>query len=244
MTTYGYARVSTVEQAEGTSLREQERKIRAIAQFRGTALDSMFVDAGVSGSLALEDRPQGAALVAKLRAGDTLICAKLDRAFRDAADALTKVKAWKALRIKLILTDIGTDPVTENGVSKLFFTILAGFAEWERERILERVNDGRRAKRAQGGFTGGAAPFGYEVVGKGREAVLVPKRGEHEALDTIRRSAEAGMTLRKIAEVIWLKHQIHVSLPTISRIRREFQDERSDEVPRQAGCGLAPHVHG
>lgn len=235
MATYGYARVSTVEQADGTSLAEQERKIRAIAEFRGERVKAVFCDAGVSGSKALEDRPEGAKLVAALKPGDVLICAKLDRAFRDAADALTKVKAWKAKKIRLILCDIGTDPVTENGVSKLFFTILAGFAEWERERILERVNEGRRAKAQKGGFIGGSAPFGFRVVGQGRDARLEADPATYPAFGTIYDCADAGLSLRKISELVELKHNCKVSYQAVRRILADREHERANEISGTAG---------
>ncbi|MEX3555204.1 MAG: recombinase family protein [Burkholderia gladioli] len=218
MATYGYTRVSTAEQADGTSLDEQARKITALAEFRGETLACLYRDAGVSGSVALEDRPQGAELVRVLRPGDVLICAKLDRAFRDATDALTKVKAWKDRGVRLILADLGTDPVTENGVSKLFFTILAGFAEWERDRIRERTAEGRRAKKDKGGHIGGRAPFGYRVVGTGRDALLEKDPETFPALETIYECADAGVSLRKTSALVALRHGCKISHIAVNRI--------------------------
>ncbi|MDI3304674.1 MAG: recombinase family protein [Burkholderia multivorans] len=242
MATYGYTRVSAIDQADGTSLEEQARKINAIADFRGEKVERIFVDAGVSGSTALEQRPEGKKLAKALKKGDVLICAKLDRAFRDAADALEKMKTWKQAGIKLILTDMGTEPVTENGVSKLMFTILAGFAEWERERILERINDGRRAKRAKGGFVGGSAPFGFRVVGQGRDAMLEPDPATYPALETIYECADAGLSLRKIAEIVQMKHACTLSYQAVRRILKDRESERTVEVSRPARRGRAAHV--
>ena len=51
---YGYARVSTERQSEsGLGLEEQERRIRGRALENGWELETIFVDAGVSGSIAL-----------------------------------------------------------------------------------------------------------------------------------------------------------------------------------------------
>ena len=62
---YGYARVSTVMQAdEGESLDVQQRTIAGYAQMHGLAVERVFVERGVSGSKPLGDRPQGAALLA------------------------------------------------------------------------------------------------------------------------------------------------------------------------------------
>lgn len=221
MTTYGYVRVSTVEQGNGSSPAEQEQKIRGLAMMRGEQVARIFSDIGVSGSIDLADRPDGGVLAALLKAGDVLIVAKLDRAFRDAADALAKAKQWQKAGVKLILADMGNEPVTENGNSKLFFTVLAGFAEWERTRILERTNDGRKAKRAAGGFTGGIAPFGYKAVGEGRDAKLVLDPKTHAARSTILECRAAGMSLRATAELAAMKHGITVSYETVRKIERE-----------------------
>lgn len=229
MSTYGYVRVSTVVQGNGTSLDEQERKIRGIALFNGVEVDAIFRDVGVSGSTMLEERPAGADLAAVLQDGDTLICAKLDRAFRDAADALTRAKSWKERGIKLILADLGTDSVTENGISKLFFTIVAGFAEWERERILERVSDGRKAKKAKGGFIGGTVPFGFRVIGTGKDAVLVADPATYPALVTIRTCRENGDSFREISAKIKAIHGADVSYQAVRRILADRDNARTPE---------------
>src|ERR1700682_128104 len=95
----GYARVSTSEQAssEATSLQEQERKCRAIAQLRGAQVFDFvhYVDAGVSGSIPLSRRPAGAEILQTLKAGDVLVAAKLDRLFRSAIDALQTARDLK-----------------------------------------------------------------------------------------------------------------------------------------------------
>jgi site-specific DNA recombinase len=109
-----------------------------------------------------------------------IVSSKCDRLFRSASDALSTVEALKKRGIGVILADIGTDSVTENGSSKLFFSMLAAFAEWEKNRILERMSDGRRGKRARGGHAGGSPPIGFKVVGHGREAKLVPDPHEQE----------------------------------------------------------------
>lgn len=89
MAVYGYVRVSTAHQADqGESLDVQRRQIGGYAQVLGVAVDRTFVEHGVSGSGPFAERPEGAKLLATVRAGDTVIAAKLDRAFRSALDAL------------------------------------------------------------------------------------------------------------------------------------------------------------
>jgi putative DNA-invertase from lambdoid prophage Rac len=170
-----YARCSTEEQAsEGTTtLAEQQRKNRALAMMRGVdGFDIVdYVDAGVSGSIPLCERPEGKRMLKEMKAGDVICAAKLDRIFRSALDALQTVELLKTKQIDLVLLDIGTDPVNGNGISRLFFTMISAFAEFERTRIAERMHDGREAKRRNGGCIG-QVPYGYRKVGSGKTSVL------------------------------------------------------------------------
>jgi DNA invertase Pin-like site-specific DNA recombinase len=171
---YGYVRCSTAEQStdDKTSLQNQERTCRAAATLRGGEIEEMFSDPGISGSVPLFSRPGGGLLLSVLQEGDTIISAKMDRIFRSTSDALQSVEALQKRNIGVVLVDIGVDAVTESGTSKLFFSILAAVAEFERFRIAERNREGRRGKASRGGFIGGEAPYGYTVRGKGSSAVL------------------------------------------------------------------------
>jgi len=203
MPVYGIIRVSTTEQAaEGrTSLDDQRTRITGAAMTNGWAVDRIYSDEGVSGSTPLAERPEGGKLVRALQPGDVVIAAKMDRLFRSAQDALNTVDKFKRAGVKLILVDMGTDPVTENGVSKMLFTVLAAMAEFEKGRILERMADGRKGKKAKGGHTGGQAPYGYRVEGLGRDAVLVEEPGEQIV---IRRAKEliTGSSLRGVVRAL------------------------------------------
>lgn len=218
MTTYAYTRVSTTEQVDGTSLDEQERKARGVAMIRGEEITEVFSDAGVSGSVPLEDRPAGKKLLDVLKKGDTLIVAKLDRIFRNATDALVRSDAFKDKGIKLILVDMGNDPVTENGTGRIFFGMLALVAEFERHRILERTDNGRQAKRAKGGHIGGTAPFGFKVVGLGKDAHLVPVEDQQFAIRDILALSAEGYSLRRIAQHIHVGYGFHISHEAVRRI--------------------------
>jgi DNA invertase Pin-like site-specific DNA recombinase len=218
MAVYGYIRVSTAEQTDGASLEEQTRKIRAIAMLKGVEVARVFEEPGVSGSILLEQRPAGRELLAAVQSGDVLIVSRLDRAFRSAVDAQTKAAAWKRQGIGLIVADMGADPVTDNGVAKLFFGVLSLMAEFERERILERTLEGRHAKRAKHGHIGGTAPFGYRVEGSGKDAHLVEIPEQQAALVTIRKLRDQGLPLRQIAAAIEAEHGLRVSREAIRRI--------------------------
>jgi DNA invertase Pin-like site-specific DNA recombinase len=129
---------------------------------RGFELADLFVDAAVSGSVPIEDRPEGARMLARLKPGDQVITVKLDRMFRSARDALNTLDSLKKRGVSLHMLDMGGD-VTGNGVSRLMFTILSAVAEMERDRASERMRDAKAELRRQGRYAGGNVPFGWRV---------------------------------------------------------------------------------
>ena len=224
MATYGYTRVSTRQQAEaGESLDVQQRQIAGHAMVLGLTVDRTFTEGGVSGSVPLSQRPEGAALLAILKAGDVVIAAKLDRAFRDAGDALDTMKTLKARGVALHLIDLGGD-VTGNGISKLVFTILAAVAEQERDRTRERINQVKQDQRSRGRYLGGKVPFGYTVewdapvLGKKPGGTLVEVPEQQAAIDTARRLRASGAVLRTVREALIADHDVTLSLPTIAAL--------------------------
>jgi putative DNA-invertase from lambdoid prophage Rac len=179
-----YCRCSTLEQAaDGRStLQDQERIVRGIAMARGEASPAVYADPGVSGAVPLHERPMGSKMLSEAEPGDYICASKLDRLFRSSIDALTTVEKLKGQGIGVILADISTEPVSDNGVGKLFFSILAAVADFERERIAERVTLGRASKKARNGHIGGDAPYGYDKSGKGASCILTPNDVEQEVI--------------------------------------------------------------
>lgn len=202
MATYIYRRVSSNGQEDGSSLDTQRERCAALCTLLGVAEQPVVVTDVVSGSMPLDKRPGGSEMCANLKRGDRVIVAKLDRMFRDAADALTRADAFKANGVALHIIDMGVEAVTENGASKMFFGMLALVAEFERSRIRERLAEGQKAKKAKGGHVGGQRPFGYLVEGVGKNATLVPVAKEQDAITTMREMRAAGAPLRKIAETM------------------------------------------
>ncbi|MDI3560174.1 recombinase family protein [Bradyrhizobium sp. Arg816] len=201
MPVYGYCRVSTTEQANGgLSLDTQRQQITGYAMMKGWSVGEFFVESGVSGSVPLAERAAGRQLLERLQPGDVVIAAKLDRAFRSAADALGTLEQLKDEKISLHMIDLGGD-VTGNGISKLVFTILSAVAENERDRIRERVRDVKRHRASQYLFNGGKRPFGFAIEGEGRYRRLVPDPNEQAALARGRTLKAQGKSLREIAQV-------------------------------------------
>jgi putative DNA-invertase from lambdoid prophage Rac len=201
MRVFGYSRVSTSEQAdEGVSLAAQAQQIAGYAMMKGWQVDEHFVERGVSGSMPLADRPEGQRLLAAIGKGDVVVSAKLDRAFRSAADALAVLEELKDQGVGLHLIDLGGD-VTGNGVSKMVFTILAAVAEGERDRIRERIRDAKRHLTAQRIFSGGSRPFGYDIVQDGETRRMVPNPAEMKVIERMQAMRKDGATYRAIGAV-------------------------------------------
>lgn len=187
----GYCRVSTAEQAANnrTSMKEQERIVTGFGMMRGIATydTAFFKDPGVSGATPVDQRPSGAEMLKMARSGDIICASKLDRMFRDSLDALQVSKKLKKEGVELVLLDMGDQPVTSDGMAKCFFTMAAAFATLERERIAERMMDGRRAKAERGGHIGGPPPYGFQKVGTGRDAMLEPDLEEQDIMRQVLR---------------------------------------------------------
>ena len=138
-----YARVSTLDQEPENQLAELRRYITA----RGwTAVE--YVDQGVSG--AKDRRPALDRLVrdAKRRQFDVVACWRLDRLGRNLKHLITLLDDLQALGVAFVSLAEGIDATTPAG--KLQLHILGAIAEFERERIRERVLAGLQRARTQG----------------------------------------------------------------------------------------------
>jgi putative DNA-invertase from lambdoid prophage Rac len=166
---------------------------------RGQPLDQVVVEAGVSGAVPFYERPEGGRLWELVQKGDTVVAAKLDRMFRSAADCLTVVEAFKARGASLFLLDLngGADDVSGNGIARLFLTIVSAFAEFERDRIGERIRQTKRQQKARGEYLGGPPPFGYAHDAERR---LVPVPEQQKAIRRIQKLAAEGLSPYKISD--------------------------------------------
>jgi DNA invertase Pin-like site-specific DNA recombinase len=204
---YGYCRVSTDQQRDsGISLDEQQRKIEARCRENAWSLEHVYVDAGVSGSTPLAQRPEGAKLLRVVQPQDVVIVAKLDPAFRSALDTLTTIQNFKKRGIALWALDLGD--CSGNGVSQLILTVLAAVAEFERSLILERIKDAKRNLRRQGRHMGGGRPFGWRFGnsnGHGRARELIADPEEPAANAEILALRTEGRSLMAIRDVMRAK---------------------------------------
>lgn len=136
---YGYARVSSDGQDRyGNSRQGQTEALKAAGcekvyyeHFTGTKMD----------------RPEFTKLMSELKAGDTLKVTKLDRFARTAADGATKIKELMARGVTVHILNMGLIENTPTG--RLMMQILLAFAEFERDNIMERLNDGKAIAKAK-----------------------------------------------------------------------------------------------
>jgi putative DNA-invertase from lambdoid prophage Rac len=217
MAVYGYVRVSTDMQAEdGQSLDVQQRQLEGWAMQHGRTFDAMHIEAGISGAIPFAERPEGSKLWARLTKGDVLVAPKLDRMFRSAGDCLAVVETLKTRGVSLYLLDLngGADDVSGNGIARLFLTIVSAFAEFERDRIGERIRATKRAQKARGEYLGGRVPFGWRV-GEGGE--LVVDLDQQQALERMRALRAGGASLRTIAATM-IAEGVQVSHEGVKKI--------------------------
>lgn len=194
-----YVRVSTEEQArEGISLAAQEERARAYCLVNGLTLAAILREEGVSAKTPLKRRPEGAKLATLMRRhkASNIIALKLDRLFRNTIDALRTVEAWDKADIAVHIVDMAGQPInTKSAIGRLFLTMLAGFAEFERELISERTLAAMAHKKRLHEYVG-AVPLGFDLDG----VHLVPNLEELAVVGRILRRRASGATLQQIAD--------------------------------------------
>ena len=116
----------------------------------GVAPDRVYTDRGFTGTN--RARPGLDQALAAVRSGDTLVVPKLDRLGRSVPDARFIADALVARGVKLQLGSSLHDPSDPMG--KLFFNILATFAEFEADLIKMRTREGMAVARAKGRLRG------------------------------------------------------------------------------------------
>jgi DNA invertase Pin-like site-specific DNA recombinase len=144
------------------------------------------------------------------------VAAKLDRMFRSASDCLAVVEAFKGRGVSLYLLDLngGADDVSGNGIARLFLTIVSAFAEFERDRIGERIRASKHRQKANNEFSGGSVPFGF-AVGPNRK--LVPVKEQQAAIKRIHTLGAQGHSLRAISADL-VKRGVKLSHVAVGRV--------------------------
>ena len=142
---YGYARVSTKGQAkDGNSLENQ------IETLRENGATEIYSDSFTGTKT---DRPQFNKLLEVLKPGDTLMVTKLDRFARSMTQGSELVNELINKGIKVNILNIGM--MDNTPASKLIRNIFFSFAEFERDMIVERTQEGKAIAKTKEGFKEG-----------------------------------------------------------------------------------------
>lgn len=178
----GYARCSTNKQ----DLTAQRQALKAL----GVPEDRIYTDHGLTGTN--RARPGLDQALAAVREGDVLIVPKLDRLARSVPDARAIAEQLEKKGVKLALGTSVYDPTDPMG--KMFFNILATFAEFEADLIRMRTREGMALARAKGKLRG-----------------KQPKLSDKQQKELMRMHASGDYSISDLAELF------SVSRPTVYR---------------------------
>ena len=169
---YGYARVSTLDQ----------NLDRQVIMLKQCGIDELFTEK-ISGTK--KSRPELDGLLAKLKAGDTVIVESLSRLGRSTKNLIELVELFQSKGVQLVSLKESIDTSTPSG--KLLFTLMSAIAQFERDTIAERTVEGLKAARAKG-----------HVGGR-------PRTKKEKMVHALRLYATGEYTLKEIEELTGVK---------------------------------------
>ena len=161
MAVYLYSRVSLEDQSVANQ--------KLAAQQAGHHIDYVFADTGVSGGVNAMDRPQFAALMAQLKAGDSLVVSAADRIGRKTADVILTVEKFVEMKVKLIILAYGSMDFTSD-IGMAILSVGATFAALERSGLRRRTSQGMARVKAEGVMLGQPPKISPEKLSKMMEA--------------------------------------------------------------------------
>lgn len=185
MAIFGYGRVSTSQQDTENQRLELEQA--------GWTFDFWFTDV-VSGKVPAVQRKAFSEMLSKIRDGETLVVAKLDRLGRDAIDVLQTVRKLADRNIKVIVHQLGTTDLT-SAAGKLLLSMLAAVAEMERDLLIERTQAGLSRAKAEGKKLGRPSKIAPEA-----RMAIIEKKNSGASVSALAR--EYGVSRATIAAIL------------------------------------------
>lgn len=142
---YGYARVSTTGQARyGNSLESQENALRA------AGAETIYTDSYTGTK---KHRPELDKLLSEISSGDTLIVTKLDRIARSTIQGIELIEELLSKGVVVNVLNIGIMDNSPTG--RLIRNIFLSFAQFERDMIVERTQEGKAIASLREGYKDG-----------------------------------------------------------------------------------------
>jgi DNA invertase Pin-like site-specific DNA recombinase len=206
---FGYVRASTdptIDDAEA-----QKRVIAEYAKRHGCTVDGFYSDPAVPEKKDLIDRPAGRELLIRLKRGDRVIVARLDRLANSFIGFAHLLKAWDNRGIILHLCDLpaGSDTLDpSNPLSRRLVHLLCAFADRERQMLGERTRESFAQLKAEGRRRSRFAPFGFRWERRGGKTYMVPNPEEQELCCRVARWYAEGKTIDQIRQYLSYVYKI------------------------------------
>lgn len=168
---YGYARVSTNGQArDGNSIEVQENILKE------KGVEKVYLESYTGTK---KSRPKLDELLNTIQSGDTLIVTKLDRIARSTRDGLDIIDSLLAKGVNIEILNMGKFDNSPAG--KLMRTVFFAFAEFERDMIVERTQEGKSIAKMKDGYTEGrpkkVIPDFQKILQKQKDGEITVSQG-------------------------------------------------------------------